>query len=151
MGNSSMPSATSKVIQTNNIKEDHEEVVSITEKINLTKKQYEVLNIICNTFGESISQYLQEALVEAMKFDIEEGNFCDTLLEKIDNDGKNKNNSPPSSSPSSLAPDLMNTDLDLLKSCRRRYSSYTRFCKNDSESYVTGHKWSPDSRLLPIS
>ena len=32
---------------------------------------------------------MQEALIEAMKFDIEEGNFCDTLLEKIDKDGKN--------------------------------------------------------------
>lgn len=89
MGNSSMPS---KVIQTNNIKEDHEELVSITEKINLTKKQYEVLNIICNTFEESISQYLQEALVEAMRFDIEEGNFCDTLLEKISSNYKTDNN-----------------------------------------------------------
>jgi hypothetical protein len=53
-----MPSAASKVIQTNN-KEDHEELVSITEKINLTKKQHEVLNIICNTYEESIFQYLE--------------------------------------------------------------------------------------------
>ena len=29
---------------------------------------------------------MQEATIEAMKSDIEEGNFCDTLLEKIDND-----------------------------------------------------------------
>ena len=56
-----MPSAASKVTQTNN-KEDHEEIVSIvsiTEKINLTKKQHEVLNIICNTYEESIFQYLE--------------------------------------------------------------------------------------------
>ena len=51
--------------------------------INLTKSQYEVLNIICNTYEESVSQYMQEALVEAMRFDIEEGNFSDVLLEKI--------------------------------------------------------------------
>jgi hypothetical protein len=38
-----MPPAASKVIQTNN-KEVHEELVSITEKIDLTKKQHEVLN-----------------------------------------------------------------------------------------------------------
>ena len=82
MGPPSMSPA-SKVIRTNNIKKDHEELISITEKINLTKKQYEVLNIICNTYEESISQYLQEALVEAMRFDIEEGNFCEALLEKI--------------------------------------------------------------------
>jgi hypothetical protein len=47
-----------------------------------------------------------------MRFDIEEGNFCDTLLEKIDSDDKSKNNS---SSPAPPAPDLMNSDLDLLK------------------------------------
>ena len=51
---------------------------------------------------------------EAMKFDIEEGNFCDTLLEKIDNDDKSKNNSSPSS-PAPLNLDLINSDLDLLK------------------------------------
>lgn len=82
MGSSSSSSAASKVIQTNN-KEEHEELVSITEKVNLTKNQYEVLNIICNTYEESVSQYLQEALVEAMRFDIEEGNLCDILLGKI--------------------------------------------------------------------
>jgi len=55
---------------------------------------------------------MQEAVIEAMKFDIEEGNFCDTLLEKIDNDDKSNSNSPPTSSSSSLAPE---SDLDLLK------------------------------------
>lgn len=37
MESSSMPPAASKVIQTNN-KEVHEELVSITEKMDLTKK-----------------------------------------------------------------------------------------------------------------
>jgi hypothetical protein len=31
----------------------------------------------------SLSEYIEQALVEAMRFDIEEGNFCDALLEKI--------------------------------------------------------------------
>lgn len=31
----------------------------------------------------SLSEYIQQALVEAMRFDIEEGNLCDALLEKI--------------------------------------------------------------------
>jgi hypothetical protein len=65
------------------VQDKNEELVTITEKINLTKSQYEVLNIICNTYQESVSQYLQEALVEAMRFDIEEGNFSDVLLQKI--------------------------------------------------------------------
>jgi len=113
MGNSSMPPATPKAIQTNNIK-DHEERTSITKKINLTKKQHQVLNIICNTYEESISQYLEEALVEAMRFDIEEGNFCEALLGKISSDDKTDNNSSQSTS-DSLALDFMNCDQDLLK------------------------------------
>ena len=113
MGSSSMPPPASKVIQTNN-KDDHEELVSITEKIDLTKKQHEVLNIICNTYEESISQYLKEALVEAMRFDIEEGNFCEALLGKISSDDKTDNNSSQSTS-DSLALDFMNCDQDLLK------------------------------------
>jgi hypothetical protein len=55
--------------------------VTINEKVNLTKDQHEVLNIISKTYQNSFSEYKQEALIEAMKFDIEEGNFCDTLLE----------------------------------------------------------------------
>src|SRR5215207_4252346 len=69
-----------KVIQNNSKNSDQ---VTITERVNLTKNQYEVLNIICNTYEESVSKYLQEALVEAMRLDIEEGNFCDVLLDKI--------------------------------------------------------------------
>jgi hypothetical protein len=65
-------------------------------------------------YQTSFSEYMQEALVEAMRFDIEESNFCDALLEKIGgNDSKKNNNNSPSSTP--LAPDLMNSDLDLLK------------------------------------
>jgi hypothetical protein len=41
------------------------------------------LKIICGTYETSFSEYMQQALVEAMRFDIEEGNFSDTLLEKI--------------------------------------------------------------------
>jgi hypothetical protein len=108
-----MPPATPKSVQTNN-KEDNEERVSITEKINLTKKQYQVLNIICNTYGESISQYLAEALLEAMRYDIEEGNFCEALLEMIGGDDSKKDNNS-SASTTYPALDLMKSDLDLLK------------------------------------
>jgi hypothetical protein len=79
MNNSSLPSAASKVIQTD--KEDHEELVTIAEKVSVKMDQYEVLNILCNTYKESVSHYMQEALVEAIRFDIEEGNFSDVLLE----------------------------------------------------------------------
>jgi hypothetical protein len=114
MESSSMPPAASKVIQTNN-KKVHEELVSITEKIDLTKKQHEVLKIICNTYEISLSEYIQQALVEAMRFDIEEGNFSDALLEKLGGEDSSKKNNITTSPPSSVAPDLMKSDLDLLK------------------------------------
>jgi hypothetical protein len=86
--NSSVSATTSRTIRDKN--KDHEELITITEKIDMTKNQYEVLNIICNTYEESVSQYLQEALVEAMRFDIEEGNFSEVLLEKLGEDNRKK-------------------------------------------------------------
>lgn len=71
----------SKVIQTND--RNLEELVTINEKVNLTKEQNEVLQMVCNSYGMTISEYMQQALVEAMRFDIEEGNFSDVLLEKL--------------------------------------------------------------------
>ena len=65
---------------------------------------------------------MQEAMIEAMKFDIEEGNFCDALLEKINNDDKSKDNSSHSSSPGPLSPDLMKSDLDLLNKLQTQIS-----------------------------
>jgi hypothetical protein len=70
-----------KGIQTNN--RDPSKLVTINEKVNLTKKQNEVLQMICNSYEMTISEYMQQALVEAMRFDIEEGNFSDVLLQKI--------------------------------------------------------------------
>jgi hypothetical protein len=91
-------------------------IITIDEKVNLTKQQHQVLKVICDTYEIPLSEYMQQALVEAMRFDIEEGNFSDALLEKIDGEDSKKDNSPTSpSSPASLAPDLTNSDLDLLK------------------------------------
>jgi hypothetical protein len=67
------------------------------------------------------NEFNWKSLIEAMKFDIEEGNFCDTLLEKIDNNDKIKNSSPPSS-PGPLASDFMKSDLDLLKKLQTQIS-----------------------------
>jgi hypothetical protein len=51
---------------------------------------------------------MQQALVEAMRFDIEEGNLCDALLEKIGaEDSKKDNHSSPPSPTTALTPDLM--------------------------------------------
>jgi hypothetical protein len=90
--NNSSSSPSSKVNKT--YSKDPADLVTINEKVNLTKDQHEVLNIICKTYEISISEYMQEALVEAMKFNLEEGNFCDVLLGKIidEDDDKKRNN-----------------------------------------------------------
>jgi hypothetical protein len=114
---SSLSSTTqSKVDNSNGDSNKENDIITLTEKIKLKKDQYEVLKMICDTYQTSFSQYIGEAIIEAMRFDVEEGNLCDTLLEKIDNEdrSKNKNNSV-SSSPGSLASDLMKSDVDLLK------------------------------------
>jgi hypothetical protein len=57
--------------------------VKINEEVSLTKKQLEVLNIICNTYKELISQYMKDALIDKMQSDIEDGDFSDVLLSKL--------------------------------------------------------------------
>ncbi len=122
MDNSSSLSSSAAVSQPpkvsptpNKNKATAEEVISINEKVNLTKQQHKVLNTICDTYEISLSEYMQQALIEAMRFDIEEGNFSDALLEKIGGqDSKKDNNSCPSSS-GSLFPGPTTQELDLLK------------------------------------
>jgi len=48
------------------------------------------LKIVCDTYQKSIPEYIQEALVEVMRSDIEEGNFCDALLDKLGMDDRKK-------------------------------------------------------------
>ena len=93
---SSTATISPKIIQTN--KEDHEEIVTLNEKVNLTKKQNEVLLMICNSYQMTVSEYMQEALVEAMRFDIEEGNFSEVLLEKLDEGNRKENTNSTQSS-----------------------------------------------------
>jgi len=117
-GQSVSPEAisSSRLINTQNKNKDSvDDVITINEKVNLTKQQHQVLKIICDTYETSFSEYMQQALVEAMRFDIEEGNFSDTLLEKIGGGEDSRNDNCPSSR-SSVAQSLTNNnDLDLLK------------------------------------
>jgi hypothetical protein len=120
---SSAATSSSKLNDTQNKNKDTiDDVITINEKVSLTKKQHHVLKIICDTYEIPLSEYMQQALVEAMRFDIEEGNFSDALLEKIGLEDSKKDNSPPSSSHSSLAPGLTNSDLDLLKKLQTQVS-----------------------------
>jgi len=74
------------------------ELVTINEKVSLTKQQNEILRMICNSYEMTVSEYMQQALVEAMRFDIEEGNFSDVLLEKLGIEKEKKNELSQSSS-----------------------------------------------------
>ena len=82
----SMSSTKSTHTQDKNKETVGDSPITINEKVNLTKQQHHVLKIICDTYEISVSEYMQQALVEAMRFDIEEGNLSDALLEKIGGD-----------------------------------------------------------------
>ena len=110
-------SSSSKLIrEPNKTKDAIHDTITINEKISLTKKQHEVLNMLCNSYEISISKYMKEALVQLMKNDVEDGNLCDVLLEKLNGDDKKKNKN---SSPSPYATNMINNDLDMLKELQK--------------------------------
>jgi hypothetical protein len=82
------------------------ECVTLTEKVDLTKKQFEVLKIVCDTYQKSIPEYMQGAIVEAMKSDIEEGNFCESLLDKLGGDDQKEEKGMSSNSPAFIEDDI---------------------------------------------
>jgi hypothetical protein len=134
---SSTATSTSKSIQNKSKDAINDDLIAINEKISLTKHQHQVLKIICDTYQMSFSEYMQQALVEAIRFDIDEGNLCDALLEKIGEDNK-KDNSPPPSSHYSYAPDMKGSDLDLLKKLQTQISYYSLIVSSsDSLSVAT--------------
>ena len=80
--------------------------ITLSEKIRITRKQYEVLKIVCDTYQKSIPEYIQEALVEVMRSDIEEGNFCDALLDKLGGDDQKEDKGMDSNSPAFIEDDI---------------------------------------------
>jgi len=60
--------------------------IKLNQQIILTKDQFELLNIISKAHDKSISKYIQKALIETMKNEIEYGEFCDILLDKLDSE-----------------------------------------------------------------
>jgi hypothetical protein len=62
-----------------------DEVITINETISLTKNQHQALKIVCDIYQQSFSEYIQEALVQTMRSDIDDGNLSIVLLERLDN------------------------------------------------------------------
>jgi hypothetical protein len=105
MNSSSSPSTQlPRVTRHHNGRENDMVDITLSEKIRITRKQSEVLKIICDTYQKSILECIQEALVEVMRSDIEEGNFCDALLDKLDDEDQ-KEEKVMSSSPPTLMGD----------------------------------------------
>lgn len=60
--------SSSKLTNTQNKnKGSTDDIITINEKINLTKQQHQVLKIICDTYETPFSEYMRQALVEAMR------------------------------------------------------------------------------------
>lgn len=100
MISSSSPSTQSpRVTRHQNGSENEVVDIPLSEKIRITRRQYEVLKIVCDTYHKSVPEYIQEALVEVLRSDIEEGNFSDALLDKLGGEDqeeeKGMNSSPP--------------------------------------------------------
>lgn len=93
---------------TRHLNESENDVVNIklSEKIRITRKQCEVLKIVCDTYQKSIPEYIQEALIEVMRSDIEEGNFCDALLDKLGGDDQKEEKPMNNSSTSYIGDDV---------------------------------------------
>ena len=62
--------------------------VVFNQQIILTKDQFELLNIMSKTHDKSISEYIQKAVIETMKNELEFGDFCNILLDKLDSESE---------------------------------------------------------------
>jgi myosin-crossreactive antigen len=66
--------------------------ITINEPIRLTKKQNEILTMVCNLYEMKVGEYIKEALIESLKEELTDGDFCGLLASKLD-DNKKENKS----------------------------------------------------------
>jgi hypothetical protein len=86
LSNSSASSSQPHKIGNGKNKNSEEDIITITERVNLTKNQHQALKIVCDIYQQSFSEYIHQALVQTMKSDIEDGNLSISLLERLDDD-----------------------------------------------------------------
>ena len=65
---------------------------TINEPITLTKKQNEILAMVCDLYEMKVGEYIKEALIESLKEELTDGDFCGLLASKLD-DNKKENKS----------------------------------------------------------
>ena len=61
---------------------------TINEPIKLTKKQNEILTMVCDLYEMKVGEYIKDALIESLKEEITDGDFCGLLASKLDNEKK---------------------------------------------------------------
>jgi myosin-crossreactive antigen len=52
---------------------------TLNEPITLTKKQNEILTMVCDLYEMKVGEYIKEALIESLKEEITDGDFCGLL------------------------------------------------------------------------
>ena len=57
---------------------------TINEPITLTKKQNEILTMVCDLYEMKVGEYIKEVLIESLKDEITDGDFCGLLASKLD-------------------------------------------------------------------
>lgn len=65
---------------------------TINESIRITKKQNEILALVCDLYEMEVGDYIKDALIESLKEEITDGEFCVLLASKLD-DNKKENKS----------------------------------------------------------
>ncbi len=57
---------------------------TFNEPITLTKKQNEILTMVCDLYEMKAAEYIKQALIESLKEEITDGDFCGLLASKLD-------------------------------------------------------------------
>jgi myosin-crossreactive antigen len=61
---------------------------TINEPIKLTKKQNEILVMVCDLYEMKVGEYIKEALIESLKEEITDGDFSVLVASKLDDNKK---------------------------------------------------------------
>jgi myosin-crossreactive antigen len=69
-----------------------ESFTTINEPVKLTKKQNEILIMVCDLYEMKVGEYIKDALIESLKEEITDGEFCELLASKLE-DKKKENKS----------------------------------------------------------
>ncbi|MGB6675013.1 MAG: hypothetical protein WBE34_21510, partial [Candidatus Nitrosopolaris sp.] len=58
------------------------------EPIKLTKKQNEILTMVCDLYEMKVGEYIKDALIESLKEELTDGDFCVLLASELDENKK---------------------------------------------------------------